>query len=328
MATGKVLVTGSSVDEELLKPLTEAGLTIVNPQHLLSEAELSDQLRDCRAYLLGGEEHATRAAIEAATQLEIIAFLGVGYDSFIDVQTASARGIVVTNTPGTLTNSVAEFTVGHLLNATRRITEYSNSYRRGEREGEVKQHDLAEMTVGIIGLGDIGSRIAKILVGFDCKIQYFSRTRKPDVEDSLGITYKELSDLASSSNILIVMTPGTASTANLLDRKILSLVPTGTILINTARYEVVEPEALREALLVGKVSIAAYDVFYDGGIGEQLLSEFGEDRLIVTGHIASLTHEARDGMAVKAVRSILNVVAGKDDEDIVNREELASSSRS
>ncbi|HEX8092757.1 2-hydroxyacid dehydrogenase [Jatrophihabitans sp.] len=319
---GKVLVTGSSVDDELLEPLRQAGLTVSNPKHLLTEPELRQELASAVAYLLGGEEYATANAISDAGSLRVIAFLGVGYESFIDAPSASRRGIRVTNTPGTLTNSVSEFTVGLILNATRRITQYVNSYRRGERGTEEKQRDLESMTVGIIGLGNLGTQIARLVGSFGSELLYYSRTRKPDLESELGLRFCSLVELVESSDVIVVMTPGNETTHGMLNSSVLSRARPGSILINTARREVVDPAALREGLKSGAISVAAYDDFYEGEIGSELLRDFSDDRLLVTGHIASLTSNARDGMARMAVQSILNILADGKDEHIVNRDDL------
>jgi lactate dehydrogenase-like 2-hydroxyacid dehydrogenase len=319
MLQGKILVTGSSVDDSLLAPLREAGLTVVNPPGILTEVQLGQELQDARGYLLGGEEYGAGSAMRQAKNLEIVAFLGVGYESFIDMRTANELGIPVTNTPGTLGDSVAEFTIGMLLNSTRRIAEYAKLYRDGGAGAEEKQHDLAALTVGIVGLGDIGTRIMKILRAFGSHVVYYSRTRKPELEAAYDLQFLPLQDLAKASDAIILMTPGNASTNNLIDASVLQNLKPGTILINTARQEIVDPSALQAALRSGQISVAAFDVFYDGDVGAGLLREFDESRLIVTGHIASLTHEARGGMAKKAVASILNVLSGKPDEYIVNR---------
>lgn len=319
MLEGTVLVTGTSVADELLHPLSAAGLTVKNPRHLLSPEELAAELKTCRAYLLGGEEFATAQAIEAADKLEVIAFLGVGYEPFIDVDVATERGIVVTNTPGTLTAAVSEFTVGLILTCTRRITEYINSYRRGDREVEQKQHDLAQMRVGIVGLGNLGTRIAEILTAYRCDIQYHSRSRKPQLESSLGLEFVSLHQLVATSDVVVLMMPGTEATTNMFNTELLAGAKRGMILINTARREIVDPAALRMALSEGIISIAAYDDFYEDPDGQSLLDDFPESRLLVTGHIGSLTHEARDGMAKKAVGSILDVLKTGTNEYAVNK---------
>ncbi|KRP88625.1 hypothetical protein AOQ73_27850 [Bradyrhizobium pachyrhizi] len=310
----KILVTGTSVREELLKPLVEAGFVIDNPTHLLSEDELAAALADKAGYLLGGDEFATAKALQAAKKLKIIAFLGMGYQSYVDADAAEKGGIAVTNTPGTLNNAVAEFTIGLLLNSTRRIHQYALAYSEGKSGKEEKQRDLANLHVGIVGLGGIGTRIAEILRwGVNCSVSYFSRTRKPAEEARLGLTYRPLDELSESVDVLIVMTPGNAETRGLIGRRQFDKFKPGLILINSARAEIVDPTALLDALSSGKLGYAGFDGFYEQSEIANAAKPHIPTRLVITGHIASLTNDARDAMANRAVASIINMIKfGKD----------------
>ncbi len=315
----KILVTGTSVREELLKPLSSAGYVISNPTHVLTEKELSDALSDATGYLFGGDEFASATALESANKLKVIAFLGMGYQSFMDVAAAKKKGIAVTNTPGTLSNAVAELTIGLLLSATRRIYLYATEYARGQTGAEEKQRDLANLRVGIVGLGGVGTRIAEILRGgFGCSVAYYSRTRKEQEEKRLGISYASLDKLCSDVDALIVMTPGNDETKGLIGRNQIDKLKTGAVLVNTARPAIVDAAALLAALKSGRIGYTALDGFYDEPA--PLVSELKQlipTRLMVTGHIGSLTHDARDAMANKAVKSILNMLKTGSDENRV-----------
>lgn len=318
--TKKILVTGTSVRSELLRPLIDAGYTIDNPTHLLSESELGAALVSSEAYLLGGDEYASRTALSSARGLKVLAFLGMGYDSFVDVAAAKEFGIPITNTPGTLSNAVAEFTVGLVLSSTRRLFLYASDYEAGRSGHEEKQHDLSALHVGIVGLGGIGTRIAEILRnGFQSRVSYYSRSRKSNEEARLGIDYKPLEQLTSEVDVLVIMTPGNEDTKSLIGKPQLSQASNGLILVNSARADIVDPVALLAAIEEGKVEYAAFDGFYDEP-NEQVsrLKSLIPKNLMITGHIASLTHEARDGMANKAMQSILNVLSTGTDECIVN----------
>lgn len=317
---GRVVVTGSSVAERFLVPLSDAGLEIDMAPGDMDEAALSERLEGASAYLLGGDEFVSADALARADELKVIAFLGVGYESFVDASAAAEKGIPVTNTPGTLTQSVAEFTLGLTLNATRLLSVYIGRGFSPDAPAEEKQHDLASLRVGIVGLGAIGTRLAEMLVqGIGSEVSYFSRTRKSDEETRLGIKYLELADLASQSDVLIVMTPGNDETEGLLGKDVLGSLPDGSILVNTARPAIVDSLALSEALDAGRVSVAVFDDFYSAeDVNYEALADFYPDRLQVTRHIGSLTHEARDGMAIKCVNSILNVLKSGTDEYIVN----------
>jgi lactate dehydrogenase-like 2-hydroxyacid dehydrogenase len=319
---GKVLVTGESVGPDFLERLAMAGLEVSNPAEsfppaILTEERLQEELSTAVAYLLGGDEVATRAALSSADDLKVIAFLGVGYESFVDLVAATDRGVPVTNTPGVLANSVAEFTVALLLEARRRIFDYASG---GDDVAQEKRRDLAGHPVGVIGLGSIGTRIAEILRnGFAADVTYFSRTRKIDEEARLGLSYESLNETIASVESLVVMVPETAETTSLISRDALSTRDEGSnlILVNTARAEVVEPEALLWALETGRVERAWFDGFYrEANDATEALKARPEVR--ITPHIASLTHDARDAMSEMAVESLLNVLNTGSDSCIVN----------
>ncbi|GGO27091.1 2-hydroxyacid dehydrogenase [Microbispora rosea subsp. aerata] len=313
-----VLVTGTGIDPALLEPLRLRGLELRTPPPLLSEDELIDALRgNVVAYLHGGEERATaRALWEARHTLKVVAFLGVGYESFVDIRAADRLGIVVTNTPKAAADAVATFTVGQIINANWRIPRHLGDRYPYWRDPEELPHELAARTVGIIGMGTIGTRIARILTrGFGVRVAYYNRTRKPEIERELGIPFLTLHELAAASDILVVMVPETGKTRSMIDHGVIAEMRPGTILVNTARPAVVDPDALHAGLAEGRVGMAVFDGFYgrDLKAGRRLLDDFG-DRLLVTGHIASHTRETMDRMVRQAVESIESVLQHKTSE--------------
>jgi lactate dehydrogenase-like 2-hydroxyacid dehydrogenase len=318
---GKVLVTGESVAASFLAQLEDAGLTVSNPRDsfppaILSDDQLVAELEGCRGYLLGGDEVASRQVLDQVSGLEIISFLGVGYQSFVDAEAAASVGVPVTNTPGVLANSVAEFTIGLLLEARRNIITYATDSTAEHR----KESDIAGHSVGIVGLGAIGTRIAEILTqGFRAEVSYYSRTRKPSEESRLGLRYSSLGDLVSDVEVLILMVPETPETTNLLNAEILAQrsADEPLLIINTARAEVVDPAALADAMERGSVGRATFDGYYrEESNDSRRLRDMPGFRL--TPHIASLTHDARDAMAQLAVDSILQVLGGQVPASIVN----------
>lgn len=326
MDKGRILVTGESVADRFLAQLKDAGFEISNPTGSfppakLDEEALTKELKDCVAYLVGGDEWASKEAMSAAKKLKVIAFLGVGYQSFVDAEAAQELGIPVTNTPGTLANSVAEFTIGHLINARRRIGDYAESFKTGSDLPQEKQSDIFGHKIGIIGLGSIGTRIAEILTGgFNAHVSYYSRTRKADLEKSLGLTYMSNSELVSKTESLIIMTPHTDETTGMVDDELINARPQdlpGLHLINTAKAEVADPGALLRGLESGRLESVAMDGFYhDANSDTDKLRS--HPRVTVTPHIASLTHDARDAMSQMSVDSILRVLSGENDPNTVN----------
>lgn len=317
--TKKVLITGTSIRPELLQPLRDAGLTIDNPSHTLSEAELAEKLSDAVAYLKGGSETATAPALEAAAHLKVIGFFGMGYESSVDVAAAKARGVAITITHDTLNNAVADLTLGLILSSVRKIHLNASQFERGETGSGEKQRDLEALQFGIVGLGGCGQRIAEVLrQGFRARVNYYSRTRKPDVEAHFGIGYRELDTLVAESDVLVVIVAGSPQTWGLIDRTRIERAKPGQIIVNTARPAIVEAEALLWGLTRGPLSYAAFDGFYkEPEAVVRALKEIAPYKLMVTTHIGSLTHEARDAMARKAVGSILNMLERGEDPDRV-----------
>jgi glyoxylate reductase len=318
LISGTVLVTGASVAQRYLDQLRAAGLTVINPRasfppDALSETQLREILPDCDAYLLGGDEVASRSVLATAPKLKVIAFLGVGYTSFVDAEAATALRILVTNTPGVVANSVAEFAVGELIAARRRIVDYIADPSLPQENSR----DLQGHAVGVIGLGAVGTRIAEILTkGFGVRVRYFSRTRKPDVESALGITYRPLPKLVGQVESLVIAVPDTPETVAMINCDLLAEGTTPLSVINLSRPEIIAPDALRWGLRHNRLESVWFDDFYR----DNALSELRKDsRVKVTPHIGSLTQDARDAMSAMAVISLLNVLHKGSDQYTVNK---------
>ncbi|TQS15697.1 hypothetical protein FLW53_04420 [Microbispora sp. SCL1-1] len=320
---GTVLVTGAGIDPALLEPLARQGLTVRRREAPLTEDLLTRELRGAVAYLHGGEERATARVLRAAREtLKVVAFLGVGYENFVDVAAADRLGIAVTNTRGAAVDAVATFTVAQIINAALDIPRHLGERVPGWQGSDELPHELAARSVGIIGMGANGRRIAEILRrGFGVRVSYYSRTRRPDVESDLGISCLPLLDLAAASDILVVMVPETDETRSMIDSSVIGRMPEGAILVNTARPAIVSPGALYTGLEKGRVSMAVFDGFYGAECAEaaELRRDF-PDRLLVTGHIASHTAETMHRMVRQAVKSIENVLTrGSDEHEVGTR---------
>ncbi|ETK32335.1 hypothetical protein MPTA5024_30250 [Microbispora sp. ATCC PTA-5024] len=317
----RILVTGAWIDESLLSPLRDLGYAPRRQSSpFLTEDALISELRGAVAYLHGGEERATPRALRAAREtLRVVAFLGVGYENFVDVAAADELGIVVTNTAGAATDSVASFTVGQIINANWRIPQGLGNRVPDWGGPHDLPHELSARRVGIIGLGAIGARIADILTrSFGADVAYFSRTRRHDVEEALGLRFLPLHELAERSDILVVMVPETEKTRSMVDAGVLARMRPGAVVVNTARPAIVDPAALHASMRKGEVHLAVFDGYYgpDCEMGRRLLDDFG-DRVLVTGHVASHTQEATARMVRQAVRSIANVLTAGGDEHAV-----------
>lgn len=321
--SNKVLVTGSSVDARFLKKLEDAGFEVDNAPDLLSEDGLTERLKGVAALLAGGDEFVSSKVLDASPDLKVIAALAMGYRTFVDVEAALAKGVVVTYTPNTLTKSVAELTLGHLINIARMITAANNYMKHGTHLEVRKANELAGKRVGIVGLGAIGTDIAKKFTrGLDMEVVYYSRTRKPETEKDLGIVFLELDELLKTSDFVVLMVSDNESSRGMIGARELSLMKPSAFLINTARPKVVDPDALADALKSKKIAGASMDGYYvdpypnppDDPHG---LLTLPDDIFVVTAHMGSLTHEARDAMAEANCNSIINILAGRDDPNVI-----------
>jgi phosphoglycerate dehydrogenase-like enzyme len=319
----KVLVTGSSIEQQYLDQLHNKGFYVENPQEHLTEEQLIEALKDAHIYLLGGLERATEDVLLHAPMLEHIAFLGVGYQSFIALERATALGIAVTNTPGTMINSVAELTIGHLIGLRRQIASFNSQAKAGQTI-ERKSVDLYGQTAGIIGMGSIGSRVAEMLVqGLGMKVLYYSPSPKPHIDHQLGARQVSLEELLCSSDVISIHAPLTSDTKDLLGTEQLAMIQPHGLIICTARVEIINGYALYNALSRQELGGAAFDGYYIEPMPTAKEDKWGllslaDSVFIVTPHIASLTHNSWDKMAAMATSSIISFSETGNDHYLVN----------
>jgi glyoxylate reductase len=319
----KALVTGDSITSYYLDRLREQGFEVHNPQEHLSEEALIDALQGTQVYLLGGLEHATSRALCSASDLKLIAFLGAGYHSFIDYEAATELGIAITNTPGTMIDSVAELTVGHLLGLRRQIASLNHAAKAGQTIAE-KSTELRGQTAGIIGMGAIGTRVAEILVqGLGMRVVYHNRHPRPQIERELEVRYVSLEELLHTSDVVSLHVPLTPETTGMLGERQLALMQPHALIVCTARVETIDGHALYRALSSGRLRGAAFDGYYIEPLpgpeeDEWKLLSLPDTVFLVTPHIASLTDNARDRMAAMALESIVTFVRTGDDVHLVN----------
>jgi lactate dehydrogenase-like 2-hydroxyacid dehydrogenase len=279
--------------------------------HRLWEADDPDallaSLRE-RCVGIAGSRGCDAATMDALPNTRVIAHFGVGYDG-VDVAAATERGIKVSNTPGVLSDDVADFAVGLMLATLRRIPQGDRYVREGrwEREGNMPlTRRLWGCRIGILGMGRIGLEIARRCEGFRMDIAYHAR-RARDVPYRY---YAFLADMARDVEILIAIVPGGAETRHLVDRKILDALGPQGVLINVARGSVVDEDALIDALRDGRLGAAGLDVFADEPRVPQALREM-TDNVVLQPHQASATPETRLAMGRLVMQNLLAGVAGR-----------------
>jgi glyoxylate reductase len=258
--------------------------------------------------------------LEATLRLRVISTMAVGYDH-IDVDEATARGVIVTNTPGVLTETTADFAFALLLAAARRVVEGERAVREGGWQtwhpSFLLGRDVHRATLGIVGLGAIGQAVARRARGFDMRVLYHSRERKPDVERELGLTYERFDDLLEQSDFVSVHVPLTPDTRHLFDARAFERMKATAVFINTARGAIVDEAALLRALESHTIAGAAIDVAEMEPVPphDPLLRV---PNLIVTPHIASASVATRARMADMAVENLLAGLAGRRPPNCVN----------
>ncbi len=260
-----------------------------------------------RAVATRGRDRLDAALLARLPALEIIANFGVGYDS-IDLDAAARRGIVVTNTPDVLNDEVADLAVALLLATVRRLPQADRFARSGRwLQGNFPLGPtLRDRTVGLVGMGRIGKRIAQRLSAFEVPIVYHSRTARPDVPYR---HYPDLLAMAKDVDTLLAILPGGPATKGLIDAAVLAALGPDGILINVARGSVVDEPALVEALRSGTILAAGLDVFADEPRVPQPLLEL--DNVVLLPHVGSATRHTRGLMGRLVVDNLLSWFEGR-----------------
>ena len=256
----------------------------------------------------------------AGPQLKIVSNYAVGFDN-IDVEAAGKRGIIVTNTPSDEVNeAVAEHTWALILALARRIVEADEATRHGAYKGWEPDvfigTTLLGKTLGIIGLGRIGSMVARRAGGYKMTLLYNKHEPDPAAEADLGVRFVSLDELLKESNFVSLHVPLTPETRHMMNKVTFAKMKKGSFLINTSRGPVVDERDLVDALANAQVAGAALDVFdNEPNISPELIDN---PRVITTPHIASATWEARNKMGEQAVAAIVDTLSGTKPQNMVD----------
>jgi D-3-phosphoglycerate dehydrogenase len=281
----------------------------------LKEAEMVELISDVDGAILGLDE-VTAKVIQAGQQLKVLSRYGVGVDK-VDLEAAAAAGVVVTNTPGVNQIAVAELTLGLMLSLARRIPQHDSSIKAGSWE-RVRGIELAGKTLGIVGLGWISREVIRRAFAFDMRT--LVQTRYPDEElvDQYDVEYLPLARLLEEADFVSLHCAFTPERANLIGEKVLRAMKPTSYLINTARGELVDEEALLVALQEGWIAGAAMDAFTEEPATDSPLVKL--DNFIATPHIGSATYESILRMGTLAVENALQVLRGERPPYVVNPE--------
>ena len=260
---------------------------------------------------------------DAARKLKIVAQMAVGFDN-IDVKEATKRGIYVTNTPGVLTETTADFAWTLLMAVARRVVEadkyvHNGKWKVGWHPSMLSGRDVYGATIGIVGVGRIGSAVARRTRGFNVKILYYDVVARPELEKELGAKRVDLGTLLRKSDFVSVHIPLMKATYHLINAEKLKLMKKTAYLINNSRGPVVDEKALYEALKEGRIAGAALDVFEKEPtpLDNPLLKL---DNVVVAPHISSASHETRSKMAEMVAENLVAFFEGRTLPNLVNPE--------
>lgn len=310
------IVVTRPVMQEGLQPLFEAGHHVEvldgDPDHVLDEEALIAAAREADALITMPSDPVTARVLTSCPKLRIVAQHAVGYEN-IDLEAARQRGIVVTHTPDVLTHATADFTFALLLALVRRVCEADRYVREGNfKRWETKLFlgfDLRNKVIGIVGLGRIGSAVARRALGFGMRVVYYNRRpANPTVERQSGARYVPLDELLRISDVISIHCPLNKESYHLFDHAAFAKMKPTAVLVNTARGAIVDEEALVAALEQGRIAGAALDVFeHEPRVHPALLQS---NRVVLAPHLGSATVEARTAMARACAEAVLAALNG------------------
>jgi D-3-phosphoglycerate dehydrogenase / 2-oxoglutarate reductase len=310
----KVLVS-DPIDQVGIDIISQVAQVDVNTG--LPEAELIKIIPQYDALMVRSQTKVTKSIIEAGTQLKIIGRAGVGVDN-IDVPAATRQGIVVVNSPEGNTIAAAEHALAMMMAISRHIPDANESVKASKWErSKFVGTEVYKKTLGVVGLGKIGSHVASVAKAMGMKLLAFDPFISQERAEQLGCRLVDLDFLFRESDYITLHIPKTPETANLINAESLAKMKPTTRIINCARGGVIDENALYEALKNGTIAGAALDVFANEPLGESKLRELG-DKVILTPHLGASTAEAQVNVALDVAEQIRDVLIGLPARSAVN----------
>lgn len=268
-----------------------------------NEDDFIDRIGDANAVMLGWGMPVD--VMRAARKLELIAFIGIGAGNFVDLDEAARRGITVCNAPGYADNTVAEHALAMILATARHLGRLDRALRAGRWDQSLPALELRGKRLGLVGFGGIGARLAELARGIGMNVRAWTRNPDAGRAERHGIEFTTLETILRESDVLSVHVALTAQTRNLLDARALELMKSGTMLVNTARGEIVDENALLAALRSGHIAAAGLDVYGDEPLpaGHALLEL---DNVLLTPHVAYNTPEATEALLDISIDNVVH----------------------
>ena len=316
----KTVLAFSRVSPEMAERLAR-DFNVIVPDPKLGDlnAQFNDALPQCHG-MIGAGKQLGREQLAAATQLEVVSSISVGYDNY-DVSYFNERGIMLTNTPDVLTESTADLGFSLIMSSARRVAELDAWTKAGQwkRSVEAAQFgtDVHGKTLGIVGMGNIGAAVARRgRLGFNMPILYSGNSRKPALEQELGAQFRSLDELLAEADFVCLVVPLSEKTKHLISSRELGLMKSSAILINIARGPIVDEAALIEALQNGTIRGAGLDVYEKEPLSDSPL--FKLSNAVTLPHIGSATTETRQAMADLAYTNLRAALLGEKPQNLVN----------
>ena len=302
------ILVSDPIDKAGVERLVAAGHD-VDVKSGLSPADLQAIVGDYDALLVRSETKVTADVVAAAGRLQVIGRAGVGVDN-IDIDAATSRGIAVVNAPTGNTIAAAEHAFALMMALARNIPQADASMRRGEwTRARFTGVELRNKTLGIVGLGKVGSELARRAKAFQMTILSYDPYVPQEFARSLGVEMVDMDRLLASSDFISIHTPLTAGTKGLISAKQLDSLKPGVRIVNAARGGLIDEALLRDALASGKIGGVALDVFASEPPGELPLLD--EDHVVVTPHLGASTEEAQVEVAVEVADQVVAILAGE-----------------
>jgi len=270
-------------------------------------------IRDIDGIIIGIDELSAEI-IERADKLKVISKYGTGLDN-IDINMATQKKIIVTNTPQANVDAVADLVFGLILSLARRIPEADRKTKNGKWE-KIIGKSVWEKTLGVIGLGKIGRQVVKRAGGFQMNILGFDLIKDKKFVSRYGIKYVNLEKLLQKSDYITIHLPLNDATRGMISYKELEKIKKEAFLINTSRGGIVDEQALYQALRNNQLKGAALDVYHNEPPVESPLKEL--DNVIMTPHIGAYTEEAIENMGMQAAQNLIDVLEGRKPKNRVN----------
>ena len=314
----KILITPrsfASTSDKPMKMLTEKGYEIQlnDIGRPYKKEEMLNLVSDIDGIIMGIDELSAEI-IEKANKLKVISRYGTGFDN-IDINMATNKKIIVTNTPTANLDAVADLAFGLILSLARKIPEADKKTKSGAWE-KIIGKSVWEKTIGIIGLGKIGKQVVKRAKGFEMNILVFDIVEDKKFAQKFGIKYVNLEELLRKSDYITIHIPLNDATRNMISYEEFEKMKKDAFLINTSRGGIVNEEALYNALRNNKLRGAALDVYNNEPPRESTLKEL--DNVIMTPHIGAYTEEAIENMSIQAAQNLIDVLEGREPQNRAN----------